>query len=45
MFLFYALSFFQKGDTIQGGDIIQGGGTLFKEIQYITYKDLKIKIL
>ena len=28
MFLFYVLSFFKKGDTIQGG-------TLFKEIQYL----------
>ena len=27
MFLFYVLSFFKKGDTIQGG-------TLFKEIRY-----------
>ena len=25
MFLFYVLSFFKKGDTIQGGEIIQGG--------------------
>ena len=33
MFLFYVLSFFKKGDTIQGGDIIQGW-TLFKEIRY-----------
>ena len=30
---FYVLSFFKKGDTIQGGDIIQGR-TLFKEIRY-----------
>ena len=29
----YVLSFFNKGDTIQGGDIIQGW-TLFKEIRY-----------
>ena len=28
MFLFYVLSFFKKGDTIQGG-------TLFREIRYI----------
>ena len=28
MFLFYVLSFFKKGDTIQGG-------TLFKEIWYM----------
>ena len=33
MILFYVLSFFKKGDTIQGGDIIQGR-TLFKEIRY-----------
>ena len=36
MFLFYELSFFKKGDTIQGGDIIQGR-TLFKEIRYVYF--------
>ena len=30
MFLFYVLSFFKKGDAIQGG-------TLFKEIRYVIY--------
>ena len=38
MFLFYVLSFFLKGDTIQGGhysrgDIIQGN-TVYKAIYY-----------
>ena len=33
---FYVLSFFKKGDTIQGGGIIQGR-TLFKEIRYIDF--------
>ena len=30
MFLFYVLSFFKKGDTIQGA-------TLFKEIRYVDF--------
>ena len=30
MFLIYVLSFFKKGDNIQGG-------TLFKEIRYVLY--------
>ena len=30
MFLFYVLSYFKKGDTIQGG-------TLLKEIQYMKF--------
>ena len=34
MFLFYVLSVYKKGDTIQGGDSIQGR-TLFKEIRYV----------
>ena len=42
MFLFYVLSFFKKGDTIQGG-------TLFKEIRYMKAKlvfiGMKQKIL
>ena len=33
MFLFYVLSFFKKGDTIQVRD---EGRTLFKEIRYMT---------
>ena len=38
MFLFYALSFFKKGDAIQGG-------TLFKDIRYMYHKiDLKLGI-
>ena len=35
MFLFYVLSFFKKGDTIQGGHYSRG--TLFKEIRYATF--------
>ena len=34
MVLFYVLSFFKKGDTIQGGTLFNGG-TLFKEIWYL----------
>ena len=30
MFLFYVLSFFKKGDTIQGGTLIKGGHFLRK---------------
>ena len=35
----YVLSFFKKGDTIQGGTLFKGGGgPLFKEIRYLTLK-------
>ena len=34
MFLFRVLSFFKKGDTIQGRTLFKGG-TLFKEIRYV----------
>ena len=35
MLLFYVLSFFKKGDTIQGETLFKGGGgLLFKEIRY-----------
>ena len=37
MFLFYELSFFKKGDTIQGG-------TLFKEIRYLCINYSKLLI-
>ena len=30
MFLFYVLSFFKKGDTIQGGTLLRGGHYLRK---------------
>ena len=30
MFLFYVLSFFKKGDTIQGGTLFKGGHYLRK---------------
>ena len=30
MFLFYVLSFFKKGDTIQGGTLLKGGHYLRK---------------
>ena len=33
MFLFYELTFFKKGDTIQAETLFKGG-TLFKEIRY-----------
>ena len=36
MFLFYVLSFFKKGDTIQGGTLFKGGHDLRK---YGTYKE------
>ena len=36
MFLFYVLSFFKKGDTIQGG-------TLFKEIRYSSFFSHKVE--
>ena len=34
-FFMYVLSFFKKGDTIQGETVFKGGGALFKEIQYL----------
>ena len=44
MFLFYVLSFFKKGDTIQGRTLFKGG-ILLKEIWYVMkhfYKFLSI---
>ena len=39
MFLFYVLSFFKKGDTIQGGTLFKGGHYLRKYGIYITVWD------
>ena len=36
MFLFYVLSFFKKGDTIQGGTLFKGGYYLAKEVWYLS---------
>ena len=44
MFLFYVLSFFKKGDTIQGRDIIQGR-TLFKEIRYLKQLESELSLV
>ena len=35
MFLFYVLSIFKKGDTIQGGTLFKGGHYMYKEIRYL----------
>ena len=36
MFLFYVLSFFKKGDTIQGETLFKGGHDLRKYGMYLT---------
>ena len=38
MFLFYLLSFFKKGDTIQGGTLFKGGFYLRKYGNYLCYE-------
>ena len=38
MLLFYVLSFFKKGDTIQGGTLLKGGQYLRKYGVYIKQK-------
>ena len=44
MFLFYVLSFFEKGDTIQGGTLLKGGLYLGKYViyQFETSQPLKL---
>ena len=37
MFLFYALGFFKKGDTIQGGTLFKGGHYLRKYGNHIQW--------
>ena len=39
MFLFHVLSFFKKGDTIQGGTLFKGGHYLRK---YGMYKEIML---
>ena len=34
MFLFYVLSFFKKGDTIQGGTLFKRGHYLMKYVRF-----------
>ena len=44
MFHFYVLSFFKKGDTIQGGGTLFKGGYCLRNYgKYIQYKDLTKK--
>ena len=38
MFLFYVLSFFKKGDTIEGGTLFKGGYYLRKYGKYLLTK-------
>ena len=44
MFLFYVLSFFKKGDNIQGGTLFKGGHYLRKYGIYLNWPEIALSL-